>query len=122
VDPLFAAGLLSPLMLGVINRTKSIFGGRIGPPLFQAYYDLFKCCEKAGVQPDHHLGLSRRPVIGLGAVWAALESPRWKRFLLTGFPGDFVLMVYLLGCCGFLRSWPRWIRVRASKAWGPAAK
>ena len=49
VFPPLAAFLLSPLMLGVINRTKSHFGGRRGPPLFQMYYDLWRLLNKGAV-------------------------------------------------------------------------
>ena len=41
LPPLLAL-LLSPLLLGVINRTKAVFAGRNGQPLFQAYFDLWK--------------------------------------------------------------------------------
>ena len=34
--------VLSPLLLGVINRTKAVFGGRRGAPLPQPYHDLAK--------------------------------------------------------------------------------
>ena len=48
-------------MPGVINRTKAWFAGRRGPPLLQAYYDLWKLLHKgAGLQPDDHLGLRGR--------------------------------------------------------------
>ena len=39
--------LLAPLLPGVINRVKAWFAGRRGPPLLQAYYDLWKLSTKA---------------------------------------------------------------------------
>ena len=33
--------LLAPLLPGVINRIKALFGGRRGPPLLQLYFDLW---------------------------------------------------------------------------------
>ena len=48
LPPLLAL-LLSPLLLGVINRTKAVFAGRKGQPLFQAYFDLWKLLHKGAV-------------------------------------------------------------------------
>jgi formate hydrogenlyase subunit 4 len=36
-----------PLLLGVINKTKAFFAGRVGPPLLQAYYDLFAFSKRS---------------------------------------------------------------------------
>ena len=53
--------VLPPLLLGVINKTKAWFAGRIGPPLLQPYYDLVKLMRKGhGDQHDDDMGLSRR--------------------------------------------------------------
>ncbi len=35
-----------PLLLGVINQTKAAFAGRVGPPVLQAYHDIFKLLRK----------------------------------------------------------------------------
>jgi len=32
--------VMSPFLLGVINRIKAVFAGRRGQPLFQAYFDI----------------------------------------------------------------------------------
>ena len=40
---------LPPLLLGVIGKTKAFFGGRVGPPLLQPYYDLIKLFQKGSV-------------------------------------------------------------------------
>ena len=36
-----------PLLLGVIGKTKAFFAGRIGPPLLQPYFDLFKLMQQS---------------------------------------------------------------------------
>src|SRR5262249_12461856 len=46
---LLLAALLPPLLLGVINRTKAIIGGRTGQPLLQPYFDLIKLWRKGSV-------------------------------------------------------------------------
>ncbi|MCE9529162.1 MAG: NADH-quinone oxidoreductase subunit H, partial [Planctomycetales bacterium] len=38
--------LLPPLLLGIINKVKAWFGGRVGPPWLQVYYDLWKLAQK----------------------------------------------------------------------------
>ena len=58
---------LAPLLPGVINRIKAWFAGRRGPPLLQAYYDLWKLLHKGAVY-------SRRP---LGCSWPA-RSSAWR--------------------------------------------
>ena len=40
---------LPPLLLGVINKTKALFAGRVGPPVLQPYYDLMKLFQKGSV-------------------------------------------------------------------------
>src|SRR5581483_7085893 len=42
IFPPLLAVLGAPLLLGITNRTKAIFAGRTGPPLWQPYYDLAK--------------------------------------------------------------------------------
>jgi formate hydrogenlyase subunit 4 len=34
--------VISPLLMGIINRTKAKFAGRKGQPLLQPYYDIIK--------------------------------------------------------------------------------
>src|SRR5439155_1252706 len=41
--------VLPPLMLGVIVKTKAAFGGRVGAPVLQPYYDLIKLFRKGSV-------------------------------------------------------------------------
>ena len=47
--PLLLALVLSPLLSGVINRTKAFFAGRRGQPLLQTYFDLWKLLQKGAV-------------------------------------------------------------------------
>ncbi|HEX9640377.1 MAG TPA: NADH-quinone oxidoreductase subunit H [Candidatus Krumholzibacteria bacterium] len=91
--------LLPPLSLGVINKTKALFAGRVGPPLFQPYYDLAKLFRKGTV-------LSRTttwvflagPAVGLvTTILAALLIPLGGHAAPIAFEGDFVLFAYALG-------------------------
>jgi formate hydrogenlyase subunit 4 len=100
----FAAFLaLSPLLLGVVNRVKSLFAGRTGPPLLQPYFDLRRLVGKGAVYSSATTWVFRAgPVVGLAAVMAAgLVMSFGGAPALAGFPGDFVLFAYLLGLARF---------------------
>jgi formate hydrogenlyase subunit 4 len=38
-----------PLLLGVLQKTKAVFAGRVGPPLLQPYFDLVRLLRKGAV-------------------------------------------------------------------------
>jgi len=94
---------LAPLLLGVINRTKAVFAGRRGPPLVQLYYDLWKLLHKGVVYSHTATWVFRAgPVVGLAAVAAALAlTPLGGAPSLAAFPGDLILVAYLLGLARF---------------------
>jgi formate hydrogenlyase subunit 4 len=90
---------LPPLLLGVVNKTKASFAGRVGPPLFQLYYDLAKLLRKGTV-------LSRTttwvflagPAVGLvTTLLAALVLPLAGHASPIAFDGDFIWFAYILG-------------------------
>jgi formate hydrogenlyase subunit 4 len=98
-----AAALLAPLFLGLIQRTKAFFAGRTGMPLFQLYFDLGKLLGKGAVisrTTTWVFGLG--PVVGAAAPLAALALlPQGGLAAAIAFPGDFVLLAYLLGTARF---------------------
>jgi formate hydrogenlyase subunit 4 len=97
--PFLAFLLLSPLLLGAVNRVKALFAGRTGAPLLQPYHDLRRLLGKQAVYSRTTTWVFRAgPVLGLSTVVAAglLMSFGGAPALLR-FPGDFVLFVYLLG-------------------------
>ena len=87
-----------PLMLGIINRTKAVFGGRYGPPLLQPYYDLWRLLHKGTVQSTTTTWIFRAgPVVALAtSILAAMFLPLVRPAVVVSFPGDMVLFVYLL--------------------------
>lgn len=95
--------VLSPLLLGVINRTKAVFAGRHGQPLLQAYYDLWKLLQKGAVYSRTTTWVFRAgPVIGLAAVLASVALlPVGGIPAPLSFTGDLVLFAYLLGVMRF---------------------
>ena len=99
---LFAV-LLAPLALGVINRTKAIFAGRRGQPLLQLYWDLFKLLRKGAVYSRTTTWVfSAGPLVSLAAVLTSLlVVPFGGVRALLAFPGDLLLLAYLLGLMRF---------------------
>lgn len=95
--------VLSPLLVGIINRTKAKFAGRTGQPLLQLYFDLWKLVRKGATYSQTAGWVFRAgPMVGLGAALAAMmlvplgsvESP-------ISFQGDLILFAYLLGMMRF---------------------
>lgn len=103
---LFQVGLflvLPPLLLGVVNRVKSLFGGRAGPPVLQLYFDLAKLLRKGVVYSRTTSWIFRiGPIVGLAAiVTAGFILPVAGEKALFSFRGDFFLFAYLLGLARF---------------------
>jgi formate hydrogenlyase subunit 4 len=96
---LLVALLLPPLLIGVINKTKALFAGRVGPPWLQAYYDLIKLFQKGVV-----LSSTTTWIFAFGAaaslvtaVVAVLLIPLAGTAAPVSFVGDFVLFAAVLG-------------------------
>src|ERR1700689_2021681 len=67
------AACMPPLLLGITNKTKAKFGGRVGPPVLQLYYDLAKLFQKGSVFSTTTTWVFRAgPVVGLVTVLLAL--------------------------------------------------
>lgn len=100
---LAAALLLSPLLIGIINRVKALFGGRNGQPLLQPYYDLYKLLHKGAVYSRTATWIFRAyPAIALAAMLAAFTLvPLGGHPALVSGRGDLFLFAYLLGLMRF---------------------
>ncbi len=96
---LLLALLLSPLLLGIINRTKAFIAGRHGKPLLQVYYDLARLCKKSEViSPTTGLIFQLAPSLQVIVALAALTLlPLGGCPSPIAFAGDFLLAAYLLG-------------------------
>lgn len=90
---------MPPLLLGVIAKTKALFAGRAGPPLLQPYYDLIKLFQKGSVFSTTTTWVFRAgPVVALATgLLAALLVPFAAFSAPISFPGDLVLLAYILG-------------------------
>lgn len=96
--------VVSPLLMGIINRTKAKFAGRKGQPLLQPYYDIIKLLRKGSVYSTTSTWVFRLgPVAGLSAmIIAILIIPSGGINSLLSFPCDFILMAYILGVARFV--------------------
>ena len=99
IIPPILALVLAPLLLGIINRTKAVFAGRVGSPLLQPYYDLRKLLGKGAVYSKTTTWVFRAgPIVSLAAlVVATLIVPFGGCAAVLSFPGDLILFAYLLG-------------------------
>lgn len=95
--------LFPPLMLGVINKTKAWFAGRVGPPLLQTYYDLAKLLRKGLVISETTTWVFiAGPAITLVTVaLAGLLVPLGRFDAPVSFTGDLILFAYLFGLARF---------------------
>jgi formate hydrogenlyase subunit 4 len=94
---------LSPLFVGLINRTKAFFAGRKGQPLFQAYFDLYRLVRKGTVYSSTTSWIFRAaPAVIFSATLAAVAFvPILPGKPGASFPGDVVFLLYLLGLARF---------------------
>ncbi len=94
---------LSPLLSGIINRTKAVFAGRNGQPLLQNYYDLARLFRKGAVYSRTTSWVFRAgPLVGLASALTALTVlPLGGAAAPLSFAGDLVLLAYLLGLMRF---------------------
>jgi formate hydrogenlyase subunit 4 len=95
--------ILPPLLLGVINKTKAFFAGRVGAPLLQPYYDIIKLLKKGMVVSSSTTWIFRAgPVVALAAsVTAGLLIPLGNVPSIITFAGDFLLFAYLFALARF---------------------
>ena len=95
--------VMPPLLLGVINKTKAAFAGRLGAPLLQPYYDLAKLLRKGSVFSSTTTWVFRAgPVVTLSATLvAALLVPLGNHPAIISFNGDMILFAYLFGLARF---------------------
>jgi formate hydrogenlyase subunit 4 len=95
--------VVPPIMLGIINKTKAAFAGRVGPPVLQPYYDIAKLLRKDSVFSRTTTWVFRAgPVIALiTALLAAALVPIGHTDAIVAFDGDFLVLAYLLGLSRF---------------------
>ena len=84
------------LMVGLVNRTKSLWAGRKGPGLLQSLWDLLRLLDKSPVYSEVATPLFRAGAwVGLAsALLAALIAPIVGNFAPLQFDFDFIAFAY----------------------------
>lgn len=102
IIPVLVTLAVSPLLPGVINKTKAAFAGRRGPPLLQLYFDLIKLLKKGAVYSTTTTWIFRAgPIVSLASfLLAALFVPLAGASPIS-FSGDVVAFAYLFGLARF---------------------
>ena len=87
------------VMVGLVNRSKSLWAGRKGPPLLQSGWDLLRLLRKRPVYSAVSTLLFRSGAyVVLAASWlAAMIAPILGSFAPLQFSHDFILFAYTLG-------------------------
>lgn len=90
--------LLPPFLLGIINKTKAWFAGRVGPPVLQVYFDLLRLLRKNVVisSTTTWVFLAAPLVSVISVVLAGLFVPVGPTAAPLHFTGDLILFAYLL--------------------------
>jgi formate hydrogenlyase subunit 4 len=87
------------LMVGLVNRTKSLWAGRKGPGLAQSGWDLLRLLRKQPVFSSAITPLFRAGawIVLVSSLLAALIAPVLGRVAPLQFSHDFIFFAYTLG-------------------------
>jgi formate hydrogenlyase subunit 4 len=87
------------LVIGVINRVKSRWSGRLGPPLLQLAYDVARLARKTPVYSETTTAVFRLTpyVVLVTALVSGLLVPVAGVRAPLAFPFDFVVFAYVWG-------------------------
>ncbi|HWM47009.1 MAG TPA: NADH-quinone oxidoreductase subunit H [Xanthobacteraceae bacterium] len=94
---------VAPLVLGVTRKVRARLLRRVGPPLLQAYSDLWKLMHKEAVLAYNASWLYRAvPYVAFAATWvAAALVPTYATGLIFSWAADLIAIVALLGTARF---------------------
>jgi len=95
--------LASPLLPGVITRTKARVAGRSGPPILQVYFDIAKLLRKGTVlsSTTTWLFLAGPAIAVIVPLLASLLLPLAGAQAPIAFAGDLIVFVYLFALSRF---------------------
>jgi formate hydrogenlyase subunit 4 len=97
VGNVLALGALPFLVTGTINRVKSLWSGRKGPPLLQPAYDVIRLLRKSPVYSTATTPIFRIAPYAflLTTLASALVTPLLGASPIAAFPFDFVWFAYV---------------------------
>ena len=96
--------IFPPLLMGFIGKTKAFFAGRIGPPLLQPYFDLYKLMRKASVYSVTTNWIFKSCSHGFVSGHSICRNPDADSGFKppVQFWGDMILFVYLFALGRFV--------------------
>jgi formate hydrogenlyase subunit 4 len=95
----------APLFAGLVNKQKAWLTGRVGAPVWQPYFELWRIFRKETINAKSASFVSSiSPVINLAAVViAAAMLPVCNAHPLISFKGDIIFFAYILGTARFFQ-------------------
>ena len=95
--------LASPLLPGVITKTKARVAGRTGPPILQGYFDIAKLLRKGTVRSSTTtwVFLAGPAIAVIVPLLASLLLPLAGARAPIAFSGDLIVFVYLFALARF---------------------
>ncbi len=89
--------VISPLLMGLVKKVKAYCQGRIGPPLLQGYYNLFKLMKKEIVYSSNASFIMRlAPYLNIGFLLAASAMVPVVFLPEASGLGNIILFLYLM--------------------------
>lgn len=88
---------IAPLLNGLVRRLKALFQRRVGPPLLQQYFDVWKLFAKEQIRPTPASWIfDAAPLVALAsAIVAAALVPTWRSVPGLGL-ADVLTILYVL--------------------------
>ena len=97
-----AALFLSPLCEGIMRKLRAAIHSRIGPPIWQPYWDLLKLLGKEDLRSTGGIVYASLPAFTLGsALLLAALIPMGTAAPLA-FAGDMIVVIYVAAMSGVL--------------------
>lgn len=86
------------LFIGIINKTKAFWGGRIGSSVFQPFYDFVKLLKKGEVisTATSFVFVVAPSLMFASVLFAGLLVPIFCHRAILGFEGSFIMFAYIM--------------------------
>jgi len=87
--------LLAPLYEGVLRKVRAAFHSRIGPPITQPYWDLFKLLGKEDLRSVGGVAYASLPALALGAILLLATLVPIGAAAPLAFAADMIVVLYV---------------------------
>ena len=94
----FVILIISPFIAGLMQKTKSLIRGSIGPSVFQPYFNIVKLMQKEVVLSNQssYISIIAPYIVAVVPITVAGFLPVFDSNTLMSFSGDIIAMVYIL--------------------------